>query len=204
MAIGWKERASHPSKPCRATSALAACTYSAAGQAASALHSRAVLQVFQAKMLTSEEDDLDAASLRDLRSVTDPAPQSHCPGHRVVNVQPGTIRAPPLAHDDGDERGGQGSLPRRSGLVRQPVWTSCGGLCGMLHGGSEVVSSDATLPRPLETGPPLSSEWHAMASTARVMGPACVAAQQEPFDFPERVLNTMTEARAHLPDASTL
>ncbi len=28
------------------------------------------------------------------------------------------------------------------------------------------------------------------------MGPACVAVQQEPFDFPERVLNTMTEARA--------
>ncbi len=31
----------------------------------------AVLQVFQAKMLTSEEAGLDVASLRDLRSVTD-------------------------------------------------------------------------------------------------------------------------------------
>ncbi len=30
-AIGWKARASHPSKPCRATSALAGCTYSAVG-----------------------------------------------------------------------------------------------------------------------------------------------------------------------------
>ncbi len=49
---------------------------------------------------------------------------------------------------------------------------------------------------PLETGPPLSSERHAMASTARVMGPICVAAQQEPFDIPERVLNMMAEARA--------
>ncbi len=48
----------------------------------------------------------------------------------------------------------------------------------------------------LETGPPLSSKRHAMASTARVMGPACVAAQREPFDLPERVLNTMAEARA--------
>ncbi len=28
------------------------------------------------------------------------------------------------------------------------------------------------------------------------MGPACVAAQREPFDLPERVLNTMAEARA--------
>ncbi len=42
-AIGWKARVSHLSKPCRATSALAGCTYSAAGQAASALHSMALL-----------------------------------------------------------------------------------------------------------------------------------------------------------------
>ncbi len=49
---------------------------------------------------------------------------------------------------------------------------------------------------PLETGPPLSSERHDMASTARVMGPACVAARLEPLCLPERVLNTMTEARA--------
>ncbi len=69
-AIGLKARASHPSKPCRATSALAGRAYSAAGQAASALHSMAVLQVFHAKMLTIEEAGLDAASLRDLRSVT--------------------------------------------------------------------------------------------------------------------------------------
>ncbi len=33
---------------------------------------------------------------------------------------------------------------------------------------------------PLETGPPLSSERHDMASMARVIGPACVAAQSEP------------------------
>ncbi len=59
-AIGWKARASHPSKPCRATSALAGRAYSAAGQAASALHSMAVLQVFQAKILASEEAGLDA------------------------------------------------------------------------------------------------------------------------------------------------
>ncbi len=49
---------------------------------------------------------------------------------------------------------------------------------------------------PLETGPPLSSERHNMAPTARVMGPACVAARQEPFVLPERVLNIMAEARA--------
>ncbi len=68
MAIGWKARASHPSKPCRATSELARHAYSAAGQAALALHSMAMLQVFQAKMLTSEEAGLDAASLRERAS----------------------------------------------------------------------------------------------------------------------------------------
>ncbi len=35
-----------------------------------------------------------------------------------------------------------------------------------------------------------------MASTAWVREPACVATQWEPFDLPERVLNTMAEARA--------
>ncbi len=63
----------HPSKPCRATSALAGHAYSVAGQAASALHSVAVLKVFQAKMLANEEAGLDSASLRDLRSATDQA-----------------------------------------------------------------------------------------------------------------------------------
>ncbi len=34
-----------------------------------------------------------------------------------------------------------------------------------------------------------------MASTARIMGPACVAAQREPFSLPEHVVNRMAEAR---------
>ncbi len=57
---------------------------------------------------------------------------------------------------------------------------------------------------PLETGPPLSSERHDMSSTARVMGPACVAARREPLVLPERVLNTMVEARAPSTRPSTL
>ncbi len=61
-AIRWEARACHPSKPCRATSALAGHAYLAAEQAASALHSMAVLQVFQAKMLANEEAGLDSAS----------------------------------------------------------------------------------------------------------------------------------------------
>ncbi len=49
---------------------------------------------------------------------------------------------------------------------------------------------------PLEMGSPLSSVRHDMASTARVMGPPCVAARREPFVLPERILNTMAEARS--------
>ncbi len=51
--------------------------------------------------------------------------------------------------------------------------------------GVTPAARSSPVANPLETGPPLSSERPAMASTARVMGPACVAAQQEPFDLPE-------------------
>ncbi len=131
-AIRWKARANHLSKPCRATSAHAGHSYSADGQAASALHWMAVFQVFQAKMFANEEAGLDSASLRDLRSETDLCSthhQSHHQSHRAFDVQPDSVGAPPLAHDDRDERGIQSPLPRHSGFVRQPVWTSCGGLC---------------------------------------------------------------------------
>ncbi len=71
-AIGWKAKASHPSKPCRTTSALAGRSYASAGQAASALHSMAVLQVYQAKLLSAvDESEPDPVTLRELRSGTD-------------------------------------------------------------------------------------------------------------------------------------
>ncbi len=62
--------------------------------------------------------------------------------------------------------------------------------------GDIPAAQSSPMADPLETGPPLSSERYAMESTARVMGPAFVAAQREPFGLPERVLNTMAEARA--------
>ncbi len=46
------------------------------------------------------------------------------------------------------------------------------------------AAESSPVPNPLETGPPLSSERHDMASMARVMGPACVAARREPFRTP--------------------
>ncbi|KAL0168644.1 hypothetical protein M9458_036866, partial [Cirrhinus mrigala] len=71
-AIGWKARAAHPSKPCRTTSALAGRAYSLAGQAALALHSMPVLQVYQAKLLRGmDESGPDLTEFKDLCSVTD-------------------------------------------------------------------------------------------------------------------------------------
>ncbi len=79
-AIGWKAKASHPSKSCRTTSALAGRSYASAGQAASALHTMAVLQVYQAKLLfATDESEPDPATLRELRSATDLALRARPP-----------------------------------------------------------------------------------------------------------------------------
>ncbi len=67
-AISWMANAAHPSKLCRTTSALAGCAYTSAGQAASSLHSMAVLQCM-------DEAGPDPAAFRELRSATDLALQ---------------------------------------------------------------------------------------------------------------------------------
>ncbi len=104
-AIGWKVKASHPSKPCRTTSALAGRSYASAGQAASALHSMAVLQVYQAKLLSASQ----GAEKRNGPGFA--SHQDYRPSHRKVYGQPGSARAPPVAHADGDQGRGQGLLP---------------------------------------------------------------------------------------------
>lgn len=70
-AIGWKAKVAQPYKRCRMTSALAGWAYSSAGQAASALHSLTVLQVYQAKLLHClDEFGPDLAAFKELRSAT--------------------------------------------------------------------------------------------------------------------------------------
>ncbi len=67
-AATWRNRPRLPSKACKLTAALAAKAYSAAGQAASALHAMAILQVHQAKALKQvHEGSTDPG----LRTVTD-------------------------------------------------------------------------------------------------------------------------------------
>ncbi len=54
----------------------------------------------------------------------------------------------------------------------------------------------APLARAPETGSPLSGERNNMAPSTRAVGSLHLAAQWEPTGFPERVLNTISEARA--------
>lgn len=61
-----------PSKPCRMTAHIAEKAYAASGEAASALHTMAVLQVFQAQLLRSlDGEEPNPDGVRDLRVATD-------------------------------------------------------------------------------------------------------------------------------------
>ncbi len=68
----WRNRSHLPSKACKLTAAHAAKAYSAAGQAASALHAMAILQVHQAKALKQvHESSTDPGLMQELRTATD-------------------------------------------------------------------------------------------------------------------------------------
>ncbi|CAM4463382.1 unnamed protein product [Leuciscus chuanchicus] len=69
---GRRTKTALPSKACRATSTLHSRAYTAAGQAASALHTMATLQIFQANLLRKlDEEGTEAVNVADLRSATD-------------------------------------------------------------------------------------------------------------------------------------
>ncbi|KAI2668058.1 ORF V: Enzymatic polyprotein [Labeo rohita] len=71
-AASWRGRPRLPSRACKFSSALVAKAYAASGQAASALHAMAILQVYQAKVLKDlHEGAPDPELLHELRSATD-------------------------------------------------------------------------------------------------------------------------------------
>ncbi len=71
-AAAWRGNPRLPSRACKFSSALTAKAYGAAGQAASALHAMALLQVHQAKALKRlHEGDADPGVLQELRTATD-------------------------------------------------------------------------------------------------------------------------------------
>ncbi len=61
---------------------------------------------------------------------------------------------------------------------------------------ADSASDSSPLARAPETGSPLSGERNNMAPSTRAVGSLHLAAQWEPTGFPERVLNTISEARA--------
>ncbi len=62
--------------------------------------------------------------------------------------------------------------------------------------GSQGAIGGPLVEEPTETGSPLSGERNNMAPSTRAVGSLHLAAQWEPTGFPERVLNTISEARA--------
>ncbi len=71
-AAAWRGNPRLPSRACKFSSALTAKAYGAAGQAASAQHAMALLQVHQAKALKQlHEGDADPGVLQELRTATD-------------------------------------------------------------------------------------------------------------------------------------
>ncbi len=113
--------------------------------------------------------------------------EHRCPGPRLD--QPSSLCFPPSRSATAGTPASQGKTAQDDSNrphLEEPTM----GIRVILSAESSPVAD------PLETGRPLSSEWHDMASTARVMGPTCVAARHDPFVLPERVLNTMAVARA--------
>ncbi len=71
-AATWRNRPCLPSKACKLTAALTAKAYTAAGQAASTLHTMAILQVHQAKALKQvHEGSTDAGLMQELPTASD-------------------------------------------------------------------------------------------------------------------------------------
>ncbi len=103
-AATWRNRPRLPSKACKLTATLVAKAYSAAGQAASALHAMAILQVHQAKALKQvHEGSTDPGLMQELRTATDFAleqfpfpPGSQVHGTTVCDALPPHSRPRPI------------------------------------------------------------------------------------------------------------
>ncbi len=95
-----------PSKPCRTTAHLANKAYASDGEAASALHVMAVLQVFQAKLLQAAEGG--ALTVEAVKDIPRPAPAV---GTVTVPRQEPDVRR--KAWGPGKKRHGQRRSPQR-------------------------------------------------------------------------------------------
>ncbi len=120
---------------------------------------------------------------------------SHCPiYYLLLRVGPRLAQPPPLcippdrpASTGRQACQGTGSQGAIGGpLVEEPT----------LVVRADSATDSSPLARALETGSPLSGERNNMAPSTRAVGSLHLAAQREPTGLPERVLNTISEARA--------
>ncbi len=105
-----------------------------------------------------------------------------CPGLRMA--PPSALCVSPSRSATADTQASQGTTAQadsNSPPLEEPTMSV----------GVIPAAESSPVAGPLETGPPLSSERHDLASTARVMGPTFVATRREPFFLPKRVLNNM-------------
>ncbi len=90
-----------------------------------------------------------------------------CPGSRMA--QPSTLCFPPSRSATAGTQASQGTTAQ--------AYSDSPPLEEITVGVGVIPAAESSpLANPLETGPPLSSEWHDMDFTARGVGPVCVAA----------------------------
>ncbi len=134
------------------TAALAAKAYSAAGQAAFALHAMAILQVHQAKVLKQvHEGSTDPGLIQELRSATDFAlrvTKVTAQSLKEGDVHHGGPGAPSLAQPGRDEGRRQGTLSRRPHLPGRAILQHRRGLCPAVLGGTAADRGDPAHPAP--------------------------------------------------------
>ncbi len=136
-AATWRNRPRLPSKACKLTAALAAKAYSAAGQAAAALHAMAILQVHQAKALKQvHEGSTDPGLMQELRTATDFA------------LRATKVTARSLGEGDVHHGGPGGTLSRRPHLPGRAVRRHRRGLRPAVLGGTAADRGDPAHPAP--------------------------------------------------------
>ncbi len=114
----WRGNPLLPSRACRHSSALTGSAYAACGEAASALHAMALLQVHQAKALRDlHEGGHDPGVLSEHRTTTDLALRAT----KVTARSLGHPGMPPLAVSGRHEGGRQGTVPECPRVPDRPV-----------------------------------------------------------------------------------
>ncbi len=144
-AAAWRGNPRLPSRACKFSSALTAKAYGAAGQAASALHAMALLQVHQAKALKQlHEGDADPGVLQELRTATDLALRATKVTARALGQTMSTlvVQERHLWLTLADMRESDKHLPGR------PIRRSGGGLCPTVLRRTEADGGVSSHPAP--------------------------------------------------------